>query len=60
MPVRELACPVCGTDVTMGLPLGTTVETVTDERRPVPDDEGRKRRTLACPEGHEFAVVFAV
>ncbi|MDH5019758.1 transcriptional regulator Brz [Halobacterium rubrum] len=59
MPITELQCPRCGTEVKMGLPMGATVKSVTAAEEPEPsDDDGKKLRALRCRNDHEFAVVF--
>lgn len=76
MGIEVIACPTCGAEVRFGVPLGGSVlgvtETPPDDGRRSEDDgpdaeesseegtEVEKRRTAACPEGHEFGVRFAV
>lgn len=57
MPVLDLRCPACGAEVTVGLPRGATVKSVTEE------GVGsavmtHKVRKLACENGHQFHVAF--
>lgn len=58
MPVRELRCPRCGSDVKMGLPGAATVKSVTANGSLTPAEDEQKARSLVCPNGHEFQVLF--
>lgn len=54
-------CPVCGRTTKVGLPRGAVVTSLTADR-PGGETDGyrRKCRRLACPDGHEFHVRFAL
>ena len=54
----EFTCPLCGTDVAMGLPRDAVVKSVTAAERPEPDGSGQKARRLRCQNDHEFFVLF--
>jgi|GEM_PF-2498434 hypothetical protein len=59
MGVQIVDCPVCGADVRIGIPQGSSVERVheTAERSSA---EGTKVRPLSCPDDHDFAVEFTI
>jgi hypothetical protein len=55
MPIKEVRCPECGVDVTLGIPQGGTVKSVTTEAEPEPTEDQRTTRIL-CPNDHEMVV----
>lgn len=58
VPITELPCPQCGSEVKMGLPRGATVKSVTAAERAEPAAPRRKMRSLVCHNDHELHVVF--
>ncbi|CAP14055.1 MULTISPECIES: bacteriorhodopsin-regulating transcriptional regulator Brz [Halobacterium] len=58
MPITDLHCPRCGSDVKMGLPMGATVKSVTAASRQEPTSDTQKVRTVECRNDHEFFVRF--
>ncbi|MFB6256023.1 MAG: transcriptional regulator Brz [Haloplanus sp.] len=58
MPITELQCPRCGSDVKMGLPRGATVKSISTTERPEPEAESLKLRSLACGNHHDLYVMF--
>lgn len=59
MPIKELRCPECGDEVTIGLPRGGTVKSITTEATPEPTTD-QKLRPVACENHHEVFVLFEV
>ncbi|MFB6157277.1 MAG: transcriptional regulator Brz [Haloferacaceae archaeon] len=58
VPISELPCPQCGSDVKVGLPKGSTVKSITVRERPESDEQRWKTREFTCRNGHEFFVAF--
>jgi hypothetical protein len=56
--ITEFTCPLCGTEVEMGLPRDAVVKSVTAAERPEPDESRQKARRLRCQNGHGFFVLF--
>ena len=59
MGIRQLRCPECGTDASMGLPRDSTVHGISAAEPPETEGGDRKVRSVACPNDHEFYVTFS-
>ncbi|MFW6017610.1 MAG: transcriptional regulator Brz [Halapricum sp.] len=59
MGIRQLRCPECGADASMGLPRDSTVHGISADESAEPEASDRKVRPIACPNGHEFYVTFS-
>ncbi|QSG04491.1 transcriptional regulator Brz [Halapricum desulfuricans] len=58
MGIRQLRCPECGADTSMGLPRDSTVNGISTTEPSDPEADDRKVRTVACPNDHVFYVTF--
>ncbi|MFW6458497.1 MAG: transcriptional regulator [Halodesulfurarchaeum sp.] len=56
--IRTVSCPVCDSEVRMGVPDDATIEEISKKRPNQPEDDRKKVRKLGCVEGHEFFVYF--
>lgn len=62
---NSVACPTCGSEVRMGLPRGTIIESVMETPTPeldehlTRDNSRHKRRRNTCPNDHPFYVYFS-
>lgn len=59
MGVETVACPFCSAEVRIGIPQGSTVESVS-EGAEMESSGQTKVRPLSCPDGHEFSVEFTI
>ncbi|MFB6109940.1 MAG: hypothetical protein ABEJ60_03585 [Halodesulfurarchaeum sp.] len=59
MGIEIVDCPVCGREVTVGVPRGSEVRSVDETGQHHTTDECKSRQ-VGCPAGHDFWVQFAV